>query len=396
VLAFELCLEQLGHAADGKSVEDLIPPHRLGHGDLHGDLTIHPTALIPRLECQFDSKGRNALAALSRRHRSPTPLRELAPSRPRGMRLDESGCETTMIRTALHDLFVAFTRRAWVLAVVTIVVSAAFAARAVASLVEASYLTEPPSGGPPLTPPPVKKQASARTPPDASALVDRNMFCSTCTRVFTGSTGGIFSGGKAVLIATAIGTNDSTRATVRVIGSDVQGSWGIGETIPGVGTIADIGYVSIDVVDANGVHAKLSLKDLTVGDGGGPTDSAKSTAAADPYADRIKKIDDHTYEVDRTLVRELVESVSRPQPGMRAIPVADKDHMAIRITLARPGTPAAAIGLHAGDTISSINNDAIRSAQQMLDLYTKLDTLNVVQLQGTRAGKPLELTLRLR
>jgi hypothetical protein len=32
----------------------------------------------------------------------------------------------------------------------------------------------------------------------------------------------------------------------------------------------------------------------------------------------------------------------------------------------------------------------------MLDLYSRLDQLKIVELQGTRAGKPLEITLRLR
>jgi hypothetical protein len=32
----------------------------------------------------------------------------------------------------------------------------------------------------------------------------------------------------------------------------------------------------------------------------------------------------------------------------------------------------------------------------MLDLLAKLDSLNYVEIQGTRAGKPLAINLRLR
>ena len=40
--------------------------------------------------------------------------------------------------------------------------------------------------------------------------------------------------------------------------------------------------------------------------------------------------------------------------------------------------------------------EQIKNVQQLLDLYAKLDNISAVELSGTRAGKPLKLTLRLR
>ena len=46
--------------------------------------------------------------------------------------------------------------------------------------------------------------------------------------------------------------------------------------------------------------------------------------------------------------------------------------------------------------LASVNNEKIESANTLLTFYAQLDSLNNVELAGTRAGKPLTLTLRLR
>ncbi len=222
------------------------------------------------------------------------------------------------------------------------------------------------------------------------------MFCSTCDPPpgEPGPTSSTYSGKPAVLIAT--GTGLDSWATVRVIETEVQGSWSLGETIPGVGMIDRIGGISIDVVDADGHHAKLSLLDGAVAAGPGPVAATPvAEAAADPYANRIKKIDDHTYDVDRDLVRELVSGAAKPGK-MRMMPIVkDGDVKGVRVFGVSPGTPGFAIGMKNSDVITAIDGEPIKTAQQLLDLYAKLDQLSSVELQGTRAGKPLAIALRL-
>jgi hypothetical protein len=297
-----------------------------------------------------------------------------------------------MIHSALHKIISALARRTWLVGIATVITCAGFAAHAVAALIEADYLS-PPTGSR-SDAPAIRKPAPTKTRPDATAFVDRNMFCSSCAHE-SGPVGATYSGTPAVLIATSVGVQ--SRATVRVIPSDVQGSWGVGELIPGVGTIDHIGFASIDVIDSNGRRQRLSLNDLPVSDHGATGAATPGPGApADPYADRIKKIDDHTFEVDRALVRELVTGGGNPN-GMRASPVIENGEVAgLRIMMARPGSVGAAIGLKSGDKLTSINGDTIKSAQQMLNLFGQLDSLNVVALQGTRANKPLQIDLRLR
>ncbi len=77
-------------------------------------------------------------------------------------------------------------------------------------------------------------------------------------------------------------------ATLRVPSSEVQGSFGVGDAIPGVGTIETIGWTWIDIV-SNGRRGRLSLLGAAT-----PAAAAAPAAPTSEWADRIKKIDDHT------------------------------------------------------------------------------------------------------
>ena len=56
----------------------------------------------------------------------------------------------------------------------------------------------------------------------------------------------------------------------------------------------------------------------------------------------------------------------------------------------------AALGLATGDTINAIDGTPLRDANQLLELFARLDQLAGVELGGTHAGKPLTRALRLR
>ncbi len=300
-----------------------------------------------------------------------------------------------MLGPALQRIIGGFVRRTWLVALMTIAACAVFTAHAVAALVDARYLEPTLRGAPP--PPsqqaPVARPTRAKT--DGTGLVARNIFCSECT-VSAGPdpTDAAYSGAPATLIATSIGIDPV--ATVRVVDSDVQGSWGLGDAIPGVGTIAHIGFRSIEVIDRNGHHGRLSLLDAAAGHPA-TVAAANATAATDPWADKIKKIDDYTYDVDRDLIRQLVSGSAKPGGSARAMPILDNGAVkGVRFAAIGAGSVAAALGIKNGDQIATIDGEPIKSAQQLLDLYAKLDQVNAFELAGTRAGKPLALKFQLR
>ena len=294
---------------------------------------------------------------------------------------------------ALHWV-TAGLRRTWLVALVAVVACSVFAAHGIASLIEASYL----DGLPPRQAPLHTVQLPAPTaPPDGSALVARNMFCSTC--VETGGEPGPMDSfvPDAILIATSVGGAEP-RATLRVPATEVQGSWGLGDIVPGVGMIERIGFTSIDVLDVAGGERRgtLSLFDRLPGGRGDAGAATPAPAAAAPFADRIRKLDDTTFEVDRQLVRDLVGG-SPHAAGARIAPLSkDGKLTGLRLYGVRPGSIATAVGLHSGDVLEAINNQRIESANTLLGIYAQLDQLSTVELAGTRRGKPLVLTLRLR
>lgn len=296
---------------------------------------------------------------------------------------------------ALHTLVAGFVRRTWLVGLVAFVICVAFAASATSSLLEASYLPPPATGGA-LSVGPVQAAVVAKPKLDGSAFVARNMFCSTCAPArpdVAGSTGSFTP--NAVLIALSHG--DTPSATIRVPVSEVQGSYGEGDTILGIGKVTRIGWRSIDVVDDAGRTGRLNLLDQQLASVA-PPPAATGVAAADPFAGRIRKIDAHTFEVDRDLVKDLVSGAAKPgQMQMMPLPNPNGSGIAgLRLRGVRGSSIGAQLGLQNGDTLQAINNQKIENLNQLLDIYSRIDTITNVELAGTRGDKPLELTLRLK
>lgn len=283
---------------------------------------------------------------------------------------------------------VGFARRPWLFTLFTVGVCAGFAARATGSLVAARYLPDAP--GPVLRPVPPPTPPASPPRPDGSQLVERDMFCSRCVP------GGLTPAGdlamvQAILIATSLGREP--RATLAIPATAVQGAWAIGEAIPGLGRLDRVGATWAEILDRAGRRGRLSLLDAAAGRG---PDTAMPERAPAAWDGRIRSIDDQTYEVDRSLVRELVTGVMRPG-SLRLIPSFDHGTLTgIRLFGATAGSIPAAIGLVNGDVLVAINGAPIQSVQQLLDLYAGLDQLTAVELSGTRRGQPLTRTLRLR
>jgi hypothetical protein len=284
---------------------------------------------------------------------------------------------------------VVLVRRPWLVTVATVVVCAGFAAHAATALVDARLITVGPEQVPSRPRPPTPPVPPAHTRPDGGQLVSRNIFCSTCP---VGGTTAAPAGvpiTKATLIATSIGHEPA--ATLAVAGTWVQGSWGVGEAIPGLGRVERIAPTWVEITDGMGRRGRLSLLEAAAG-GADTAMPARPTA----WSERIQKIDEQTYEVDRSLVRELVTGVTRPG-GVRPVPMLEKGGVAgVKLYGVTEESIPAALGLTSGDALTAINGAPIKSLQQLFDLYAGLDQLSTVEVSGRRAGRPLVRTLRLR
>jgi hypothetical protein len=295
-----------------------------------------------------------------------------------------------MVGYALHRAVARFP-----FALAAAMACAYFAADAASTLIEASYFG-PAKTGPSFAAVIQTAAPVVRAKRDGAELAARDMFCSSCTppAAIADRIDDTFTP-QAVLIATIIG--DTPRCTVRALATAAQGDYGVGDAIAGVGTITRIGWRSIDLTDRDSRHGRLDLLD-TVAAARSEDGAATPTpgAAAQPWDGRIKKIDDRTFEVDRGLVRDLVSGAAKPG-GARIAPRTENGKLTgLRMLGIKEPSLASALGMQNGDIMTGVNNVPITSMQTLLDVYAHVDTLNVVEMAGERAGKPMTVTLRLR
>lgn len=291
-----------------------------------------------------------------------------------------------MQELTLRSWSAGLVRRPWLVTAVAVALCAGFAARAACALVAASIPDPVPV--PPRPPAPAQPAAVAHR--DTGQLVERNMFCSSC-RPGAPAEPPDLALTQATLIATGLGRE--TSATLVVTATAVQGAWQVGDAIPGLGQLARIAPTWVEIVDAAGRHGRLSLRAAAADREPGTAMPARRSAA---WSERVREIDEQTYEVDRSLVRELVTGTTRGG-AMRPVPVFEhRELVGIRLLGVGADSIPDALKLRTGDLLTAINGSPIKSLQQLLDLYAGLDQLSSVEVSVVRAGQPLVRILRLR
>jgi hypothetical protein len=245
-----------------------------------------------------------------------------------------------------------------------------------------------------------------------NALVERNPFCSSCAvgpddpSIDTPAVAGDelpLTSLPLVLVATSLDDDPaSSFATVRNAGSGAQGAFTIGERLPGAGPVERIaGRYLVFHNDESNRSEKLALLDVRVADkpvasaaperGG----AAPARADSDAFADRVRKIDDTNYEIDRGLIGELVSGGGKVK-GVRATPVGKDGKLeGVRLSV-RPDSVGAAMGLHSGDVVRAVGGVGLDSVDKLMSAYARLGDARSVTMDVERAGKPVTITYQLR
>jgi len=277
-------------------------------------------------------------------------------------------------------------RRFWVVIATTVVICGVLAASAVSHALEATYLEE--SASParasnlPLQPAAVVDRSK-----DGSMLAERNMFCSTCAAGVATPAGPEIGATDEGIPLTAlplelVATNISERpdwsfATIRNAASSQQGSFWIGDTLPGGGPIQRIGGRS--VVFENRSTGRLEQVALLRARGRDQARTARRGDAgkpSNPFAEQIRKIDDTTFEVDRKLLTQLL---ARPESikGARVRPVQSPgEGMGFRFYGVSKRSLPAALGLRSGDVVSAVNGMEFTTPDRLLEIITKVRELD--------------------
>lgn len=245
-------------------------------------------------------------------------------------------------------------------------------------------------------PPPTAPAAPSRPVYDAATLVARNMFCATCTATPPPGDPPPPPGGRrftARLIATSVESPTRGAATLSDPVTGAAGWFPIGAVAPGGAIVAAVRTTAIDVRFPDGAIETVALDGLA-GPLPPPPPPAAATGGLD---DRIRSLGDDRWEVERSLVAELVGGGATAQvKGVRLIPVAAAGKLTgIKVAMARTGSLARSLGLEPGDVIAAVDGKPVDAAGLMA-LYGQLDQLSTVALTVDRGGATRTLTYSLR
>ncbi len=111
-------------------------------------------------------------------------------------------------------------------------------------------------------------------------------------------------------------------------------------------------------------------------------------------ADKIKKISDTEFQVDRSVVDKVLENQAELMRSARIIPeTKDGQVVGVRLFGIRPDTLLGSLGIQNGDRLETINGFSMSSPEKALEAYTRLRAADGLKLQVNRRGQPVTVNI---
>jgi len=314
----------------------------------------------------------------------------------------------------------------WIVVALAVALSAVFAAKLVNHVAEAKLLADA-KRGPKVTPPaPSPSAPVAAKTKDGKPLVDRNMFCSSCLPPVVAQPGEVGPVDPNVvpltslpleLVATHVTDKAYAKeafATILNTGTQKQGAYWIDQgkpdparpsEIPGAGKVVAIHYKYVDFMNASSNRKERisitgeappppTVAAVTPDEVKPPGDGDDLTAAIDSG---IKKIDDTTFEIDRSLVDKVLANPMAVAKGARVMPSSKNgEPNGFKLYAVRPSSVYAKLGFANGDTLHAINGMELNSMDKAMEVYSKVREASSLQVNVTRRGKPVTLSYTIR
>lgn len=148
-------------------------------------------------------------------------------------------------------------------------------------------------------------------------------------------------------------------------------------------------------------RAPLAKPQGSDGNGGAAGAPAEPSPAHGPakipqdIADKIKKISDTEYRVDRSVVDKVLENQAELMRSARIIPeTKDGQVVGVRRFGIRPDTLLGSLGIQNGDRLETINGFSMSSPEKALEAYTRLRSAEGLKLQVNRRGQPVTVDIQ--
>jgi general secretion pathway protein C len=127
-----------------------------------------------------------------------------------------------------------------------------------------------------------------------------------------------------------------------------------------------------------------------------PKTQAPTTGVPKDITDRIQKVSDTEFHVDRSVVDNILEHQADLMKQARIVPEQkDGKVVGIRLFGIRPDTLLGKLGLQNGDRLEAINGFEMASPEKALEAYAKLRTAESLNVKVTRRGQPVSIDFKI-
>jgi len=245
---------------------------------------------------------------------------------------------------------------------------------------------------------------------DPTALLKRNMFCSTCPPIFDEAVTedptttveetktALPLAVLAIMYAPPPNGIKWSIAVMRDTEAKIMGAFPVGGKIHGA-TITGILETRVYLDNAG----KAEYIDLFEPPAPPPQAAAaalapdKNDAFAVDLAKGIKKLGEHNYELQRSTLESVLGNMALLSRSARIVPeMKDGKAAGFRLFAVRPDGPFAMIGMQNGDIISSINGLEITSPEKALEVYAKLKSASHLSLGMERNSQKVTKEYNIR
>ncbi|HVY48192.1 MAG TPA: type II secretion system protein GspC [Minicystis sp.] len=114
-------------------------------------------------------------------------------------------------------------------------------------------------------------------------------------------------------------------------------------------------------------------------------------------ASKIHKINDHEFDVERSVVDSILENQAELMRSARVVPEKEGDKIVgIRLFGIRQDSLLGTLGLENGDRLSSINGFEMSDPQKALEAYARLRTADHLTVSVNRHGSPMNIDFNIK
>ena len=190
------------------------------------------------------------------------------------------------------------------------------------------------------------------------------------------------------LVLTGVIASDNGGYALISVNSQAEEPFAVGQTITGNAVLQAV-YPDRVVIRRNGALESLLLAGIENSPTQAPSPPPRH-AALKPSGNStniVQQTGNNRYTVERD---QLAAQMRTPE-FLRQASVVPVNGGGFQVRRIQPGSVYEKLGLHSNDVIKSINGQPVRSAEDAIQLYQQLPTLNSVQMEIVRNGNPQTL-----